>query len=261
MTTKQVQPHRFLRESQNDRSDSIVDSGFGRGSGDNGGRGGLHEGKGYFWMNGKNWTSETHFVRGGGRCKTERLSNAQRAQHAADLKNFRDRAGYDDRRLQVVTNTINVNWVVISHTNGAGALTQTQIDSQINVLNAAFKPQFRFAATVKRVVHDDLFTCTFNNEWTISQTYGVRDPTVLNLYTCFPPGYLGWSRYPSGGIAGSVWDLAVVAHNSVPGGNLGVYSYGHVSSAERNRNDFKRIFRSHSHLPALFSPAMTDSHP
>jgi hypothetical protein len=219
--------HRFLRESHSNRS-GIVDNG--RGGDDDKEPGGIKQGKGYFWLNGKNWTSETQFVQGGGRCRTKPLSPEAQAQHAADLQNFRNRADYDDRRLQAVTNIINVNWVAIAHSNGAGRLTRAQINSQINILNVAFAPQFQFTVKIKRVVDDSLFTCTFNNEGYISQTYGVRNPAVLNLYTCYSPGYLGWSRYPSNGIAGSIWDLAVIAYNSVPGGNLGAYSYGHVST-------------------------------
>jgi hypothetical protein len=233
--------HRFLRESHSNRS-GIDDNGFGLRAGDNDGHGGIHEGKGYFWLNGKNWTSETQFVQGGGRCQTESMSDAVRAQHHADLKSFHDRADNDDglgRRLQV-TNTILVNWVVISQTNGVGRVTRAQMNSQINVLNAAFAPQFRFQIyKVKRVVNDYLFTCTDKNELTISSNYRIANPAILNLYTCYPPGYLGWAYFPFGGNAGTVWDFSVVAYNSVPGGNLGAYSYGHVSILKKESIQIK----------------------
>jgi hypothetical protein len=221
---------RSLRETKTNGTTGI-DHGL---SGDSKGEGGIVEGEGFFIINDKNWASEEQFVLGGGRCQTQKPSAAQRARHAADLKNFRDDDGLH-RRLQVVTNTIYVNWVVISNTAGAGSLLQWQMDSQVNILNAAFAPHFRFQVyNVQRVVSNKLFTCTNYTEYEMSNDYGARNRAVLNMFTCYPPGFLGWSRYPSGGIAGSVWDLAVVAHNTLPGGNLGPYSYGHVSMVTEN---------------------------
>jgi hypothetical protein len=230
---------RFLRELKTNRS-GIVDDAFSR-AGDSKGLGGIAEGPGFFLLNDKYWTSEEQFVQGGGRCQTARPSDAQRARHNADLKSFRISANNNDqrqRRLQT-TITVYVNWVVISHSNGAGALTQGQMDSQVDVLNAAFAPQFRFQVfNVQRVVDDDLFTCTRANEWVFSQTYRTAHAAVLNFFTCYPPGTLGWSRYPYGGNAGTVWDLVVVAYNTIPGGNLGAYSYGHVSTVAQNHCNF-----------------------
>jgi hypothetical protein len=231
--------HRFLREMKTNRS-GIIDDSFSR-AGDSNGHGGIAEGPGFFLLNDKYWTSEEQFVQGGGRCQTARPSDTQRARHNADLKSFRISANNDDqrqRRLQT-TITVYINWVVISHSNGAGTLTEGQMDSQVNVLNSAFAPQFRFQVfNVQRVVDDDLFTCTRENEWVFSQTYRTAHTAVLNLFTCYPPGTLGWSRYPYGGNAGTVWDLVVVAYNSVPGGNLGPYSYGHVSTVAQNHHKY-----------------------
>jgi hypothetical protein len=222
---------RSLRETKTNG----IDHGL---SGDSKGKGGIAEGEGFFIINDKNWASEEQFVSGGGRCQTAPMSDKARAQHAADLKNFRAQADDDDqlrRRLQT-TITVYVNWVVISNTAGVGNLARRQINSQVNILNAAFAPQFRFQVlNVQRIVSNKLFTCTNYTEYEMSSTYRTNNPAVLNLFTCYPPGFLGWSRFPSGGIAGSVWDLAVVAHNTLPGGNLGPYSYGHVSVVAENR--------------------------
>jgi hypothetical protein len=247
--------HRGLRESHKDLS-GIIDNGFGPGA--DRGRDGLEEGNGWFYMNGRNWTSETQFVRGGGRCQTQRLSAEARAQHDADLKNFRSSIDKDDslrRRLQSTTNTVNINWVVISTTSGVGRLTRTMINNQMTVLNKAFWPQFRFVVKVRRVTDDSFFTCTFDNEMAIKTAYRVANATTLNMYTCYSPGYLGWAYYPSGGTAGALHDGIIVAHNSVPGGNLGVYSYGHVSLVVLNPCDSKlvkpHIPRNNCHSVAL----------
>jgi hypothetical protein len=242
-----------LRDTKTNRS-GFVDYGFSR-AGESKGRGGIVEGPGFFLLNDKNWTSEEQFVLGGGRCQTKRPSDAQRAQHATDLRNFRSSAenkNQRQRRLKVKI-TVFVNWVVISHSNGAGALTQEQMDSQVNVLNAAFAPHFRFQIlNIQRVVNNDLFTCTDANELVISQTYRTGDSAVLNFFTCYPPGYLGWSRFPYGGNAGSVWDFVIVAYNTVPGGNLGPYSYGHVSMVAQNHGNYK----PHFHMVSLFPQSL-----
>jgi hypothetical protein len=216
--------HRFLRETP-----EMVDHGSRRVS-DSQGRGGLIEGPGTFIVNGRNWTSEAQFVQGGGRCQTVRPTEAQRAKYENDLRNFRGSVNAGQRRRLRQAITINVNWVVISNNAGDGNLLQWQIDSQINILNAAFAPDFQFVATIRRETNNQLFTCTNFTEYEMSNNYGVRNRAVLNFFTCYPPGFLGWSRFPSGGIAGSVWDLAVVAYNSLPGGNMGPYSHGHVSA-------------------------------
>ncbi len=133
--------------------------------------------------------------------------------------------------------TINVYVHVISDTFGNGSVPETQISSQINVLNAAYSPWgFSFA-----VVSTDRTT---NNTWytagpgTAAETQmknALRQGSAddLNIYANnMGGGLLGWATFPSSYGSSPTMDGVVVLFTSLPGGTAAPYNLGDTATHE-----------------------------
>lgn len=133
--------------------------------------------------------------------------------------------------------TINVYVHVITNSSGGGAPSTSQINSQINVLNAAYGGWgWGF-----NVVSTDT---TANNNWfngCASSTYetqmknALRQGTAddLNIYTCNPSGgLLGWATFPSSYASNPKMDGVVILYSSLPGGSAAPYNLGDTATHE-----------------------------
>jgi len=132
------------------------------------------------------------------------------------------------------TITIPVYFHVI--TDGSkGALTSSEIASQMNVLNNAYAAS-GFAFTL---VSTD---STNNSSWYNGLVQGSQeramksalhrgDMGTLNIYTAnLGNDLLGWATFPSG--SASDQDGVVILDESLPGGNTGIYSEGDTGTHE-----------------------------
>jgi hypothetical protein len=143
------------------------------------------------------------------------------ARTAAEVKAFSDMveqfkeeaSGSPDghRRLQEAIQ-VDVNFVIVKNTAGLGA-TEEQAQAQINVLNAAFRPDFVFKLNATQVVTNDIY---FNSvtqhgeiERQIQTEYKQGGRETLGIYA-FNTGGAGWA---------GVRDGVVISYRSVPGGS------------------------------------------
>ena len=133
--------------------------------------------------------------------------------------------------------TINVYWHTITSTTGQGALSSQQINSQLNVLNAAYGSYgytFVLAGT----------DVTANNTW-----YNLTDGTTaernmknalrqgtaddLNIYSAnLGGGLLGWATFPSDYRRNPKMDGVVLLDASLPGGSAAPYNEGDTATHE-----------------------------
>jgi hypothetical protein len=151
------------------------------------------------------------------------------------------------RRLQAGPININVNFVVVSDSNGTGNVTQAVINDQMAVLNAAFRPDFNFSLISTQYVSNDTyfaFESTFPEpsgaEVELKTRYRRGGTETLNVYSLEPiypdpedpsdpPTLLGYAYFPYPFLNGGIVDGVVVHHETLPGGAFIDFSEGAVS--------------------------------
>jgi Pregnancy-associated plasma protein-A len=134
--------------------------------------------------------------------------------------------------------TISVYWHVINNGTGIanGDIPQSQIDSQISVLNAAYaNTPFRFAlAAVDRTTNSSWYTSsggTSESQMKNALRRGTADD--LNVYSNnMGGGLLGWATFPSSYASSPKMDGVVILFSSVPGGTAAPYNLGDTATHE-----------------------------
>lgn len=134
----------------------------------------------------------------------------------------------------VGTVTINVYWHQI--TNGSlGAMSQTQINNQIAVLNAAYAAS-GFAFSI--VGQDSTSNATWYNlsygstaERAMKNALHQGGKAALNIYTAnLGGGLLGWATFPKASV--DPMDGVVLLDQSLPGGTAAPYNLGDTATHE-----------------------------
>jgi hypothetical protein len=135
------------------------------------------------------------------------------------------------RQLQE-TFEVPVSIVVFSSSSGIGEVSEQQIDQQFDILNKAYAPNFVFEViNIERVRNTTLFNCDLKNDAPIKTPYHQGGPDTLNLYLCDPVGGdLGWARFPFANTS-LIYDGIVLNYATLPGGTLGPYNLGDVSTS------------------------------
>jgi hypothetical protein len=133
--------------------------------------------------------------------------------------------------------TINVYFHVITSSSGAGAPSSQQINSQINVLNAAYSAygfQFQLTAT-DTTKNDAWYAVTPGSTAEAQMKNALRRGTAqdLNLYSAnIGQGLLGWATFPSSYASKPSDDGVVVLNASLPGGGAAPYDLGDTGTHE-----------------------------
>jgi hypothetical protein len=133
--------------------------------------------------------------------------------------------------------TINVYFHVITNTAGQGAMSDSALNSQIDVLNAAYKTGgWTFVKKGKDV--------TANNDWykvepgtkaetQMKTTLRKGGASDLNLYTAdIGAGLLGWATFPKDYSKSPEMDGVVILYTSFPGGSANHYDEGDTGTHE-----------------------------
>jgi len=139
----------------------------------------------------------------------------------------------------VTGGTVEVYVHVINNGTSAsqGNIPDSQITSQINVLNAAYGPwgwQFHLAAT-DRTTNASWYTATPGTTAETQMKSALRRGTAddLNLYTNnMGQGLLGWATFPSDYSRSPSMDGVVVLFASLPGGSAAPYNLGDTATHE-----------------------------
>ena len=137
----------------------------------------------------------------------------------------------------VTGGTINVYFHVISNSSGTGNVSDAMINSQMNVLNAAFASTgwaFNRVATT-RTTNTTWYNNCANSTYESQMKNQLRQGTAddLNVYTCNPGGgLLGWATFPSSYNSQPKLDGVVLLHSSLPGGSAAPYNQGDTGTHE-----------------------------
>jgi hypothetical protein len=137
--------------------------------------------------------------------------------------------------------TVNVYWHVINNGTGIanGNIPDSQITSQINVLNAANSGigagyTFQLAAT-DRTTNSSWYTAQPNTTAETQMKNALRRGTAddLNIYSNnMGGGLLGWATFPSSYASSPKMDGVVILYSSVPGGTAAPYNLGDTATHE-----------------------------
>ncbi|HEX8441192.1 zinc metalloprotease, partial [Archangium sp.] len=128
--------------------------------------------------------------------------------------------------------TVNVYWHVINNGTGIanGDIPQSQIDSSLSVLNAAYaNTPFKFVlAGVDRTTNSTWYTCAGGGcESKMKSALRKGGAGDLNVYSNnMGRGLLGWATFPSSYASQPSMDGVVILYSSVPGGTAAPYNQG-----------------------------------
>jgi hypothetical protein len=121
--------------------------------------------------------------------------------------------------------TINVYVHRIHNTSGGASATDSQVNSQINVLNAAY-PGFHFVlAGTNDSNNNSWYTCTGGScESSMKSALRQGSGDDLNIYfNNMGAGLLGWATFPWDYSSSPSMDGVVILYSSVPGGSAAPY--------------------------------------
>ncbi len=133
--------------------------------------------------------------------------------------------------------TINVYWHTITTSSGQGGVTAQQINSQINVLNAAYGSYgytFVLAGT-NTTANDTWYNLTDGTTAERNMKNALRQGTAddLNVYSAnLGNDLLGWATFPSDYRRSPKMDGVVLLNASLPGGNAAPYNLGDTATHE-----------------------------
>jgi len=134
---------------------------------------------------------------------------------------------------EVTGGVVNVYFhIVTDGTNGN--LRDSQVDSQIRVLNNAFTPwgwAFNLAA-VDRTVNAEWFSDCYSNDKPMKQALHQGTAQDLNIYSCVPGPYLGFATFPSSYRGQPDQDGVVILYTSLPHGSEPNYDEGDTATHE-----------------------------
>jgi hypothetical protein len=139
--------------------------------------------------------------------------------------------------------TVPVAFHVITRTNGTGALSNQQINAQIQVLNDSFSgatggpdTPFRFElASVDTTADNSWYRMSPGSSAESQAKAAVRTggPETLNIYTAdLGGGLLGWATFPDSYESNPTDDGVVLLNSSLPGGSAAPFNLGDTGTHE-----------------------------
>lgn len=171
----------------------------------------------------------------GERCATHVPTEAEQQRVAEDVARWlADHPGFGS--LRAIT-TIPVAVHVVRSSTGAWDITDTQINNQIAVLNAAYaNTNFRFTlSSVDRTNNTawSQHTMGSSNESAMKNALAISPATTLNLYSCnIGGGLLGYATFPWSYAENSNMHGVVCLYSSFPGGSAAPYNLGDTATHE-----------------------------
>jgi hypothetical protein len=204
-----------------------------------------------FTFNGTTYVNQKAFIEADRRCQAPLHTPEEAQAIQAEVNNWVENVGYqwlgmgkpgggdpppDCSGFNPPSITIPIAYHVI--TNGsAGNLSQSDLNAQTNVLNAAYAGTgFSFVqASVDYTDNATWFTMAYGSaaEAQAKSALNISPQTTLNIYTAnLGQGLLGWATFPSS-LAGNPDDDGVVAlFSSLPGGSAAPYNEGDTITHE-----------------------------
>ena len=187
----------------------------------------------FTWVDGTEFVNQKAFIESGRRCGTY----IDGVQMDAAERDFAERQASGADKLAVTGGVISVYWHTITNSSGAGALTSSQIASQITVLNNAYAStgwSFVLAGT-DTTPNNTWYTVAYGSSAETQMKTTLRKGTKrdLNIYAAnIGGGLLGWATFPSSVSTQLAKDGVVLLTASLPGGTAAPYNLGDTATHE-----------------------------
>lgn len=194
-----------------------------------------HAAAGGFEVDGRAYSSQAEFIQLGHRCGSEK-AEAQAIQ--TELLNTQLGIAPPDPQNAVAGGVINVYFHVVNKGLNAsdGNISDAQITSQMNVLNAAYAStgwSFNLVSTDRTTNANWYNGCYSTYEAAMKGALRKGGAADLNVYTCNPgSGLLGWATFPSSYASNPTNDGVVLLYSSLPGGSAAPYNLGDTATHE-----------------------------
>lgn len=184
------------------------------------------------------FASVQDFVNAGKRCGTKDPTAEQRAELDSAVAQYIQAKGLTTNNLRTEDApmiSIPVQFHVITHPDGTGAIPNSQIKKQIRVMNHAYKfTGFEFTlAGVTRTVNAAWFGAgqDSSEEVELKAALHVGKKDTLNVYTGEnTEGLLGWATFPFD--REKAQDGVIIHWASLPDGSLAPYNLGQTLTHE-----------------------------
>lgn len=188
-----------------------------------------------FTFNGVTWANRAEFLENA-RCSVRRFNDDEASVIDGALRDAIT-ARLSEGKPMLSGGVIDVYFHVITNTSGAGNVSDTAINDQMNVLNAAFAStgwSFRLIST-DRTANNSWFTMQPGTSAEAAAKSALRQggAAALNFYTANPGGgLLGWATFPWSYASAPSQDGVVVLFSSLPGGSAVPYNLGDTGTHE-----------------------------
>jgi hypothetical protein len=177
------------------------------------------------------WSTEKEFQDVGARCQTREPSRNEMEEMNRVIETWRQQPS--DLRIEVIQVPLYIH--VMESEKGDGAVSDVQVQDQVDVLNAAFGPEIQFVLQEKIVtVNNSWHRCELGkSEKDMKRELRRGGPETLNIYLCEPMGgLLGWAALPISYEGDPTYDGVVAHTESIPGGRLAPYNLGYTAVHE-----------------------------
>jgi hypothetical protein len=177
------------------------------------------------------WSTEIEFENIGARCRTQDPDQEDADKMDMVLKAWRQQP--TDRRLELIQVPLYIH--VMESEDGDGAVSDVQVQDQVDVMNAAFGPEIEFVLQEKIVtVNNSWHRCELSkSEKEMKNELRRGGSETLNIYLCEPiGGLLGWATLPTKYDGNPMYDGVVVHTESIPGGRRAPYNLGYTAVHE-----------------------------
>lgn len=177
------------------------------------------------------WSTQKEIEQVGARCKTPDADEDDIAEISRIVENWGQRP--TELRLQVIQVPLYIH--VMVNEDGDGAVSDVQINDQVDALNEAFGPDIQYVLQEKIVtVNNEWHRCELGkNERVMKEALRRGGSETLNIYLCEPiGGLLGWATLPTKYQRDPRYDGVVAHTESIPGGRLAPYNLGFTAVHE-----------------------------
>ncbi|MCK5076838.1 MAG: T9SS type A sorting domain-containing protein [Calditrichia bacterium] len=167
------------------------------------------------------------------RCATVTPSPAEMDMVRAKVNNWIQNKGFGD----IKATTIPVAFHVVRHNDGSADVSDSQIQSQLQVLNQGYR-NTNFSFTLKSIDRTNNTKWSTHrmgtrNERVMKKALAVDPATTLNIYACdIGGGLLGYATFPWMYDESSYMGGVVVLYSSLPGGSAYPYDEGDTGTHE-----------------------------
>ena len=207
-----------------------------------------------FFLNGHAWQDQRAYIESGARCATPHPGQGVADAVERNLEHFKAQAGNDASRpggnaLDRTAGSVSIDVYVHVINQGSGIangdIPLSQINDQINILNAAYagtsgagaaNTPFRFVLRgVDRTTNLSWYNVSHGStaETQMKTALRIGDAKTLNIYTAnLGGGLLGWATFPWSYTGNPKDDGVVILFSSVPGGSAVPYNEGDTATHE-----------------------------